>query len=67
MHDGTMGSSTLYVCTMEGGLGGRNQKSDSLVDSLPEIIHSGIVEMMRTIDLTIPMVNEQGKGVVNKG
>jgi hypothetical protein len=52
---------------MEGGLGGRNQKSDTLVDSLPEIIHSGNEEMMRTIDLTIPMVNEQWKEVVNKG
>jgi hypothetical protein len=69
MHDGTVESRMLHACSMEGGVDGRNQTPDYLVDSLPEIIHVGLVEMMRTIlaasriDFTSPMVYEPyGKG-----
>lgn len=49
MHDGTLESRMLHACSMEGGVDGRNQTPDYLVDSLPEIIHVGLVEMMRAI------------------
>lgn len=69
MHDGTLESRMLQACSMEGGVDGRNQTPDYLVDSLPEVIQVGIVEMMRTIlsasriDFTAPVAHEPyGKG-----
>lgn len=69
MHDGALESRMLNACTMRGGVDGRNQTPDYLVDSLPEIIHVGLVEMIRTvlvaanIDFTAKVAHEPyGKG-----
>jgi hypothetical protein len=69
MHDGTLESRMLHACSREGGVDGRNQTPDYVVDSLPEIIHVGLVQMMRTIleasriDFTAPVAHQPyGKG-----
>jgi len=49
MHDGTLESRMLHASSMEGAVDGRNQTPDYLVDSLPEMIHVGLVEMMRAV------------------
>jgi len=49
MHDGKLEARMLHACSLEGGVDGRNQTPDYLVDSLPEIIHVGMIEMMHAI------------------
>lgn len=49
IHDGPTERRMLDACSRAGGVDGRYQTPDYLVDSLPEIIHVGIVEMLRTV------------------
>ncbi len=69
LHDGTLESRMLHACTMEGGVDGRYQTPDFMVDSMPEIIQVAQVEMMRAIvtaariDFTAPVEHQPyGKG-----
>ncbi|MGH9340891.1 MAG: glutamate cyclase domain-containing protein [Acidobacteriota bacterium] len=49
LHDGNLERRMLEACSRAGGVDGRYQTPDFLVDSMPEIIHVGIVELLSAL------------------